>query len=121
MAQGESVRASLIHRDELPKSGIVAVDAVISGENESILLHCEGGKVLGWLNVCPHEGRRLDYAPGKFLIDKDRLVCAAHGASFRLADGFCVSGPCRGSSLRAVTVSVADDGVLHFEAAPPAR
>lgn len=114
MAQGESVRASLIHRDDLPKSGIVALDAVINGENESILLHCEGGNVFAWLNVCPHEGRRLDYAPGKFLIDKDRLVCAAHGASFRLADGFCVSGPCRGSSLREVAVAESDEGVLSF-------
>jgi nitrite reductase/ring-hydroxylating ferredoxin subunit len=114
MAQGESVRASLIRRSDLPETGIVAVDAVIGGEPESILVYCATEALRAWLNVCPHEGRRLDYAPGKFLIDKDRLVCAAHGASFRLADGFCVAGPCRGSSLREVAVQVSGEGELSF-------
>ena len=87
MARDESVSASLIHRSDLPPVGIVAVEAVIDGENESIILHCTADGIVAWLNVCPHQGRRLDYVPGKFLIDKGRLVCAAHGATFRLEDG----------------------------------
>ncbi|HPW13843.1 MAG TPA: Rieske (2Fe-2S) protein, partial [Thermomonas sp.] len=60
----------------------------------------------------PHAGRRLDWAPGKFLRAKDgMLVCAAHGASFELANGVCVAGPCRGESLRAVAVEVRDGGI----------
>ena len=114
MAQGESVSASLILRADLPLSGIVAVEALIGGEKESIILHCDGSRLSAWLNVCPHEGRRLDYLPGKFLIDKERLVCAAHGATFRLENGKCVSGPCRGSSLRAVAVQVDDAGRVRF-------
>ncbi|HNV79908.1 MAG TPA: Rieske (2Fe-2S) protein, partial [Thermomonas sp.] len=39
------------------------------------------------------------------------LVCAAHGASFELANGVCVAGPCRGESLRAVAVEVRDGGI----------
>jgi nitrite reductase/ring-hydroxylating ferredoxin subunit len=116
MRPGGSVSGSLIRRSDLPSSGIVAVEAVIAGESESILVHCVDQKITAWLNICPHEGRRLDYAPGKFLLEKDRLVCAAHGATFRLADGFCVSGPCRGSSLRQVQVSVGEDGELLFGA-----
>ena len=70
------------------------------------------GDVRAWLNVCPHAGRRLDWAPGKFLRAKDgMLVCAAHGASFELANGVCVAGPCRGESLRAVAVEVRDGGI----------
>jgi nitrite reductase/ring-hydroxylating ferredoxin subunit len=38
-------------------------------------------------------------------------VCAAHGASFELAQGECVAGPCRGEALRAVTVEVRDGQV----------
>jgi len=110
MAQDESVSASLIYRSDLPPVGIVAVDAVIDGENESIILHCTKTGIVAWLNVCPHQGRRLDYAPGKFLIDKDRLVCAAHGAAFRLEDGECVGGPCRGASLREVPVRIGESG-----------
>lgn len=114
MPTGESVSASLIRRSELPESGITALTVDISGENVAILVQVEGGQLRAWVNACPHEGRRLDFAPGKFLIDKQNLVCAAHGASFRLSDGFCVGGPCRGESLRAVLVTELPDGSLHF-------
>jgi len=114
MAQDKSVSGSLIARSALPTAGIVAVDAVIDGEMASIIVSCEGQKLIAWLNICPHQGRRLDYAPGKFLIDKGRLVCAAHGASFRLEDGECVAGPCRGSRLREVAVAMNDRGELVF-------
>ena len=112
MASDESVSASLIHRSDLPLVGIVAVEAVIDGEKESIILHCAGESVVAWLNICPHQGRRLDYVPGKFLIDKGRLVCAAHGATFRLDDGECVAGPCRGASLRELAVQLKENGEL---------
>ena len=116
MAQDESVSASLIRRQDLPDAGIVAVDAVIAGERESIVVNCKGPSLRAWLNVCPHQGRRLDYVPGKFLVDGETLVCAAHGATFRLADGLCIAGPCRGQSLREVGVRVEKDGTLRFAA-----
>ena len=114
MALEESVSGSLIRRTDVPDYGIVAVEAVIDGEMAAIIVHRQDQLISAWLNVCPHQGRRLDYAPGKFLIDKGRLVCAAHGAMFRLDDGECVAGPCRGSGLRGVAVRVADDGALCF-------
>ena len=114
MPNGESVRASLIRRSELPEAGITALTVDISGENVAIFVQTEKSGLRAWVNACPHEGRRLDYAPGKFLIDKQNLVCAAHGASFRLTDGFCVGGPCRGESLRAVQVTELPDGHLEF-------
>ena len=104
MAGEESVSASLIRRSGLPESGIVALDGLIDGELGSIIIETAGFVVRAWVNVCPHQGRRLDYAPGKFLIDGGNLVCAAHGASFRRSDGHCVSGPCRGESLQALAV-----------------
>ncbi len=114
MPNGESVSASLIRRADLPEVGITALTANISGENVAIFVQTDAGQLRAWVNACPHEGRRLDYAPGKFLIDKQNLVCAAHGASFRLSDGFCVGGPCRGESLRAVVVTEHPDGQLEF-------
>ena len=75
------------------------------------MLFRKGSQVRAWLNVCPHAGRRLDYLPGKFLMDKDLLVCAAHGATFRTDDGECVAGPCRGAHLRAVAIEVVGDEV----------
>ena len=76
------------------------------------ILYRQGGEVRAWLNVCPHAGRRLDWAPGRFLIDPPFLVCAAHGACFSMPDGLCVSGPCRGQSLSAVVVEVRDGEIF---------
>ena len=98
--------------DDLPDGGLLEVEAEIDGVAESLILHRKGGSVRAWLNICPHAGRRLDWAPGKFLMSKDGLlVCAAHGASFELGGGACIAGPCRGDSLRAVAVDVVDGAV----------
>jgi nitrite reductase/ring-hydroxylating ferredoxin subunit len=103
--------------ERLADDGFAAVEATIAGDAESLLLHRDGDEVRAWLNVCPHAGRRLDWAPGQFLRSKDGLlVCAAHGASFELVGGQCVAGPCRGDALRAVAV-VVRDGAVWLDAA----
>lgn len=95
--------------DDLPDGGLLEVEAEVDGSAESLILHRDGDTVRAWLNICPHAGRRLDWAPGKFLQSKDGLlVCAAHGASFELGEGACVAGPCRGDALRIVAVKVVD-------------
>lgn len=92
------------------------VEATVDGSAESLVLLRRGDRIRAWLNICPHAGRRLDWAPGRFLLSKGQLVCAAHGATFETDAGLCVAGPCRGQSLRAVAVTVIGDGV--FLAAP---
>lgn len=95
--------------NDIADGGFAEVEATIDGDAESLVLYRVGDEVRAWLNVCPHAGRRLDWAPGQFLKSKDgHLVCAAHGASFELDRGDCVAGPCRGDALRAVQVQVRD-------------
>jgi len=50
--------------------GFAEVEAVIDGDAESLILHRRGAEVRAWLNVCPHAGRRLDWAPGRFLTSR---------------------------------------------------
>ena len=98
--------------NDIADGGFAEVEATIDGDAESLVLYRVGDEVRAWLNVCPHAGRRLDWAPGQFLKSKDgHLVCAAHGASFELNRGDCVAGPCRGDALRAVQVQVRDGEV----------
>ena len=98
--------------NDIDDGGFAEVEATIDGDAESLVLYRLGEEVRAWLNVCPHAGRRLDWAPGQFLKSKDgHLVCAAHGASFELDRGDCIAGPCRGDALRAVQVQVRDGGV----------
>ncbi len=104
--------------DRLEDGVLAEVEADLDGDAESLLLLRDGASVRAWLNICPHAGRRLDWAPGKFLRDGNgHLVCAAHGAAFELVNGECVSGPCRGASLRAVRVCV-DGDLLSLECVP---
>ncbi|CAN5600319.1 Rieske (2Fe-2S) protein [soil metagenome] len=107
------VPAALAALARIEDGGFLEVEVDIGGDAESLILYRQGDSVHAWLNICPHAGRRLDWAPGKFLLSKDGLlVCAAHGASFELAQGECVAGPCRGERLRAVAVTVRDGEVV---------
>lgn len=110
---GHGPADALARLDALPPDSLHEVEAVIDGDAESLLVYRNAdGAVRAWLNVCPHAGRRLDWAPGKFLRAKDgALVCAAHGASFDLANGECIAGPCRGERLRDIAVEVRGDDV----------
>lgn len=103
----------LMPLDSIEDGGFAEAEAVVGGDPESLILHRRGLQVHAWLNVCPHAGRRLDWAPGKFLKSKaGHLVCAVHGASFEPDSGTCVAGPCRGDRLRPVAVEVRDGYVL---------
>src|SRR5690606_12733697 len=57
----------LIALDAIVDGGFAEVEAAVDGEPESIILHRAGSAVRAWINVCPHAGRRLDWAPGPFL------------------------------------------------------
>jgi len=111
-----SQRPALIALDSIADGGLVETEVTLDGDAESLILHREGDAVRAWLNICPHAGRRLDWAPGQFLKSKEGLlVCAVHGASFELQRGDCVAGPCRGEALRAVSVEVRDGLVWLVE------
>ena len=99
--------------EQIEDGGFFETEARIDGDDESLILHRNGDQVRAWLNVCPHAGRRLDWAPGKFLRDKaGHLMCAVHGATFELAEGVCIAGPCKGAALRAIDVDVRDGDVV---------
>ena len=102
-----------IRLDAMESGGFAETEMTVNGVAESVILHRDGDEVRAWLNVCPHAGRRLDWAPGQFLKSREGLlVCAVHGASFELIGGECVAGPCRGQSLQPVAVRVLEGEVL---------
>jgi nitrite reductase/ring-hydroxylating ferredoxin subunit len=104
------VSEALIEPGSLPDGELVAFDLQAGEHRASVLALRRGEVVQVWHNACPHAGRRLDYAPGRFLMHDGRLVCAAHGAQFELDEGRCVEGPGRGSGLAPLVVSPAAAG-----------
>ena len=67
----------------------------------------EGEEVRGWIDSCPHNGWPLAVMDDRYLTRAgDRILCAAHGAVFRLGDGVCTAGPCAGEALTPWPVTV---------------
>jgi len=78
-----------------------------------LILVRRDGELLAYVNSCPHQGVPLETFPDKFLTaDGSQFICSAHGARFRVQDGFCVSGPCEGKNLRALAFSLIGGDVL---------
>jgi nitrite reductase/ring-hydroxylating ferredoxin subunit len=103
----------LLSLSQLADGAFAEAEAVIEGDPESLILYRDGDVVRAWLNICPHAGRRLDWAPGQFLRSREgHLVCAVHGATFETTGGSCIAGPCRGDALRPVAVAVRDGQVV---------
>lgn len=107
----------------IPTEPPIARDTLLEGQTRACVVPCDGGprhlivvrsadRICAYLNSCPHQGVRLDWQPGVFLdVAGEHLQCSMHGALFRPSDGQCISGPCVGRTLHAVTL-IEKDGVL---------
>lgn len=112
-----AVTKALCKVHDIPDGGAIEIGVVSERDavRDSLLLTRHGNAVRAYRNVCPHAGRRLDWAPGQFLIEDGYVICTAHGAMFRLSSGECVSGPCRGTDLSAVPVEISGEEVVLRE------
>ena len=73
----------------------------------------KAGRVFVYVNACPHIGLPLEAMPDRFLDHRRQLVvCAVHGARFRIEDGMCLSGPCIGEALEPVAARIVDGQVV---------
>ncbi len=81
-----------------------------------ILLVRRGDAVTGFRNACPHVGLPLDWKADRLAVrNGDYLRCSHHGALFRVSDGMCVAGPCRGEGLTPLPVEIIDGMVQLAE------
>lgn len=68
-----------------------------------------------YLNLCRHLPIPLDAGSRSFVV-RGELQCATHGARYRLNDGMCVSGPCRGAALFRLPVEITASLVFVVDA-----
>ncbi len=100
--------------NELPEGKALTI--AHADQADAVIVLRLGDRVNAWLNCCPHQGRMLNFAPGKLLqTDDGSIMCAAHGAVFDMHSGACSGGPCKGDRLRPVAVTLDAHGSLHFE------
>lgn len=89
-----------------------AADGLAKGHPDIFVVR-RGDRVFGYANSCPHLSSPLDWIENQFMTpDKSHILCATHGAQFRIEDGVCVTGPCQGDALTPLPLSVRDDVVM---------
>ena len=87
---------------------------------EAIVVLDDHAQARAYLNLCRHLPIPLDAGSRNFLVQGE-IQCATHGARYRRSDGFCVSGPCRGTSLHALPVEISASLVFVVDVATPSR
>lgn len=99
--------------DDIPDGGAKGVMLGFGTQRLDIVLLRRGETVFAYVNRCPHMGTPLETFPDKFLNQTgELLICSTHGARFRVRDGACVAGPCKGQSLRPVRVRLVHGNVV---------
>jgi nitrite reductase/ring-hydroxylating ferredoxin subunit len=108
---GRGLRA-LCRIDDIPDGGSKGFGPPPGGFTGLFAVR-QGDAVHVYVNSCPHIGTPLDWMPDRFLsADGSHIICATHGAEFRISDGECVYGPCMGDRLEAVMIQINDGTVF---------
>jgi nitrite reductase/ring-hydroxylating ferredoxin subunit len=73
----------------------------------------KGGALTAYVDSCPHAGWPLAAFDDRYLTREPALIlCAGHGALFRIEDGACVAGPCMGEHLQPWPIQVRDGNIF---------
>ena len=111
LAEGETLAFSFTETAP-PTEGDTGDNNILA---PAFLLRHEG-RLLAYRNRCRHIPTTLDWVENRFLSnDRCWIVCATHGALFRVDDGFCVAGPCAGDALEALEIAL-EGGAIWISA-----
>ncbi len=106
----------LCRADEVPEGGARGFRFGSGPDLRMVFVLRHRGALYAYDNSCPHLGTPLNFLPDRFLArDGRHLLCATHGALFRIEDGFCIEGPCAGKSLRPLAIRVEREEVFLVE------
>ena len=90
------------------------------GTKTQLFVVRRGSELFGYINECPHTGTPLNWKNTTFLKqERSQIICATHGALFRIEDGRCTDGPCAGQSLTPVELKYEDEEIFLANTAIP--
>ena len=106
------IKRFLCKRSDVADGAARGIEIVHGAHRRDTVLVSRDGQLHAYVNSCPHQNTPLETFPDKFLnADGSLLICSMHGARFRVEDGFCISGPCEGRSLKAADVVIENGDV----------
>ena len=117
--QDKTVNKRLCSLEDIPEGGSKGFEVNVDGETVQLFVVRKSGAIFGYLNDCPHIGTPLNWKNTRFLtMDGSQIVCATHGALFRIEDGYCTAGPCIGMNLKRVKVDCVADYIFVNSLSP---
>lgn len=67
----------------------------------------KNGAFYAYKNNCPHTGASLNWQEDQFLdLDLKYIQCSIHNALFEIESGYCIAGPCSGSSMEELDLKI---------------
>ena len=105
--------------DELPEGRARGFRFGAGAAVRAVFIVKKAGAIYAYDDACPHMGTPLAFLPDRY-FDRDGrdLLCATHGARFRVEDGFCLSGPCAGRSLAPAAIRIESDVIVLADEEP---
>lgn len=103
---------ALVALADIECPGAVALDFRDADSFYSIIVARDQNGVHAYENECPHMRAPMDRFDGVMIVRNPYLICAMHGASFRIGDGACVGGPALGTTLKREPVSIENGMVV---------
>jgi len=87
-----------------------------NGSRLAVFVVKDGDCIVGYVNSCPHARLPLNFHENRF-FDRTglRLFCTNHGATFDIATGLCLRGPCKGDSLTPFPVEIRDGFIISAD------
>ncbi len=109
----------LCQLDDIPLGGSLGVLPNARGRDQVLLVR-QGDRVYGYVNNCPHYDKApLGWKKDEFLSgDRQHIMCASHGALFRVNDGECVLGPCLGQALTPLKLRLEGEALMLDQELP---
>lgn len=100
---------TLCRVDDIEEPGAKGFEFEEAGSKYNLFVVRKDDELRAYKNSCPHTNAPLEWMPDQFLdMDNSFIMCAIHGALFRVDDGYCLRGPCAGMSLQALPLTVSD-------------
>ena len=96
----------LCHQNDISNRECRGFEYPLHGKTTQFFVLRKNHKFYAYMNDCPHVGTPLNWENTNFLTpDGNKIICATHGALFRIEDGYCTDGPCVGMRLKQVKIN----------------
>lgn len=112
---GPEIGHALLPAADLPVGKSWSAEFQRDSRTFRLFLHHGPKGIYAFENSCPHAGTPLNLIGDRFLNQGGtHYICATHGARFTIDAGVCTLGPCKGDKLRALQISIDDDGWIKI-------